>query len=64
VAAQDLQINETREEYAGQQDGTNEYGCPFIEGQNATNAVQGLDDLLASMGFSSLDEMMAAATNL
>jgi len=58
------QSNEAREDYAGQDDETNEYGCPYIEGQNATNAVQGLDDVLASLGFSSLDELMAASANL
>jgi len=58
------QSNETREDYAGQSDGTNQHGCPLIEGQNATNAVQGLDDVLASLGYSSLEEMMAAAADL
>jgi hypothetical protein len=61
VAANDQQLAETREDYAGQQDGVNDRGCPYIEGQNVQNAVSELDALLAQMGFSSVDEMMAAA---
>lgn len=51
-------------EYAGQQDGVNESGVPYIAGQNVTNAVQDIDALLASMGFSSVEEMIAAANQL
>jgi hypothetical protein len=33
-----MRHNETID-YAGQQDGVNEHGCPFIVGQNVTNVV-------------------------
>ncbi len=52
--------SETRD-YEGQEDGTNAHGCPIIVGQNVTNAVQGIDALLAQLGFSSIEEMEAAA---
>jgi hypothetical protein len=52
------------EDYAGQQDGVNVGGCPIIEGQNVTNAVNDLDALLAHMGFRSVEEMIAAAAQL
>ena len=54
----------TTQDYAGQQDGVNEYGCPIIDGQNANNAVNDLDSLLAQMGFSSIEEMIAAADRI
>ena len=55
---------ENTQDYAGQQDGVNEYGCPIIDGQNANNAVSDLDSLLAQMGFRSIEEMMAAADQI
>ena len=51
-------------DYDGQTDGVNDAGCPFIEGQNITNAVQGWDELLAQLGFTSIEEMIAAAESL
>jgi hypothetical protein len=54
----------TTEDYAGQQDGVNVSGCPIIVGQNATNAVNDLDTLLAQLGFSSVEEMIAAADHM
>jgi hypothetical protein len=55
---------ENTQDYAGQQDGVNENGCPIIEGQNVTNAVNDFDSLLAQMGFSSIEEMIAAADRI
>ena len=52
------------QDYADQQDGVNEYGCPIIDGQNANNAVNDLDSLLAHMGFRSIEEMMKAAAHI
>ena len=49
-------------DYDGQTDGVNDAGCPFIEGQNITNAVQGWDELLAQLGFTSIEELIAAAS--
>lgn len=57
-------INTDQTEYAGQQDGVNDSGVPYIVGQNVTNAVQDIDALLASMGFSSVEEMIAAASQI
>ena len=59
-----MQADDTTQDYAGQQDGVNEYGCPIIDGQNATNAVSDLDSLLAHMGFRSIEEMMEAAAHI
>ena len=48
-------------EYQGQMtDGENEQGCPYI-GQTGTDAVIGGSDVLAALGFSSWEEMVAAA---
>jgi hypothetical protein len=55
---------ETTQDYAGQQDGVNASGCPIIEGQNTTNAVNDFDALLAQLGFSSVEEMIAAADRI
>lgn len=60
-ANQRYQQTESQDDYAGQTDGVNSYGVPLIQGQNAHNAVQGPEDVLAKLGFSSLEEMMAAA---
>lgn len=47
--------------YEGQQiEGNNEHGCPFVN-QTCADAVQGLDAVLAALGFSSIEEMIAAA---
>jgi hypothetical protein len=54
----------TTKDYADQQDGVNTSGCPLIAGQNATNAVNDLDTLLAQMGFSSIEEMVVVAAQL
>ena len=50
-------------DYDGQTDGVNDAGCPYIEGQNITNAVSGWAELLEQLGFSSIEEMIAAANN-
>jgi hypothetical protein len=54
----------TDADYAGQQDGVNPHGCPYIVGQCVTNAVQRLDEVLASLGFRSIEELMDAATQM
>ena len=47
--------------YEGQDiKGSNEHGCPLVN-QTCADAVQGFDELLASLGFSSVEEMIAAA---
>jgi hypothetical protein len=52
----------TTADYEGQADGINESGVPYIVGQNVENSVQGMGDVLAALGFSSVEEMMAAAS--
>ncbi len=64
TSTNDDSTNAQAQEYAGQQDGTNQYGCPIIAGQSCENAVSGLEETLAAMGFSSIEEMMAAAQNM
>ncbi len=49
------------QDYANQTDGVNAFGTPYINGQTAENAVQDLSAVLAALGYSSMEELMAAA---
>jgi hypothetical protein len=47
--------------YEGQTNGANEQGVGYIEAQSCLTAVQDLDAVLRALGFTSIEEMMAAA---
>jgi hypothetical protein len=47
--------------YEGQAHGANEQGVGYIEAQSCHNAVQDLYAVLRTLGFASVEEMMAAA---